>query len=123
METVLIVEDDGLLAFELVGIVEQYCECKAISVSSVRQALIQLELPVAFALLDINVQDGTTYELARLLMERSIPFAFTSGANRDALPHELIGARFIQKPCSVSAIVAAIRDGVFGHGSAAARRS
>jgi DNA-binding response OmpR family regulator len=65
------------------------------SVSGARQAMAA---PLDFALLDIEVTDGRTFEIARELQRNGAAFVFISGARPEALPADLGGAPFISKP-------------------------
>ena len=58
-----------------------------------------------FALLDIDVVGGKSFEVASHLNERKIPFAFVSASERSELPPDLRNARLIPKPYHESAIV------------------
>ena len=66
------------------------------SVTEARRALGRAAFDAAF--LDIDVLDGKTFEVARLLAERGTPFAFVSGARRDEVPPPLRQVPFLPKP-------------------------
>lgn len=51
-----------------------------------------------FAFLDIEVTDGRTFDIARKLDAKFVPFAFVSGLDRQQVPLEVRGAPFIAKP-------------------------
>ncbi|HEX8165052.1 MAG TPA: response regulator [Beijerinckiaceae bacterium] len=61
-----------------------------------------------FALLDVDVTDGKSYDVACALAERRIPFVFVSGSKPGELPAALRDARFISKPFLEETIVAAL---------------
>lgn len=50
------------------------------------------------ALLDIDVVDGKTFDVAHLLAARGTPFAFVSGARREDVPPPLRQVPFLPKP-------------------------
>ena len=58
-----------------------------------------------FALLDIDLGDGQSFELAFRLRERHIPFAFVSGSRRSDLTFDLRGVAFVAKPYAEDVIL------------------
>ena len=96
---VLIVEDDPLVALDLQAIVSEAADAEVAVAHSVRDARRVLD-DAAFdaALLDIDVLDGKTFEVAEMLAERGTPFAFVSGARREDVPPALQHAPFLPKP-------------------------
>ncbi len=101
---VLIVEDEPLLAFDIKHNIELHEGLSAVCVSSVRDAWLQLKNQFDLVFLDINVRDGTTYDLARELRKRIIPFVFTSGSLLSNLPEDLQAEQHIPKPCDYKCI-------------------
>ncbi|MBB3974703.1 response regulator [Hansschlegelia beijingensis] len=101
---VLILEDDAILALDLATIVCCWTDADVTSCRSVAQARRALSGGFDFALLDVDVQDGKSYEFARSLKDRSLPFAFVSGSDADDAPDELRDAAFISKPYDQRAI-------------------
>ncbi|MDR4307065.1 response regulator [Chelatococcus sambhunathii] len=95
---VLILEDDAILALDLATIVACWTDADITSCRSVAQAKKALLAGFDLALLDIDVLDGKSYELAETLKERQLPFAFVSGSNSDDRPEALRDAAFISKP-------------------------
>jgi DNA-binding LytR/AlgR family response regulator len=86
---VLIVEDEPLIAMDLEATIAEIRPATVIvkpSLASTKEVLDEL---FDFAFLDVNVANGKTYELARLLDEHGVPFAFVSAMARVALPGEL----------------------------------
>jgi DNA-binding response OmpR family regulator len=49
-------------------------------------------------LLDVDLRDGFSYDIARNLQTRKVPFIFVSGIPQQTLPLELRDAPFIRKP-------------------------
>ena len=69
-----------------------------------------------FALLDVDVIDGKSFELAGELMERRIPFAFVSASRPSELPPHLQNVAFIPKPFEEALILRSItRDLALTH--------
>jgi DNA-binding LytR/AlgR family response regulator len=100
MSRVLIVEDEGWLAFDMQDWVESDMGLSAIAVPGVHRAMEVVEQGVDFAFLDVNVVDGVTFDLARILLGRNIPFAFVSGVTIYEIPPDLKVVPFIMKPAS-----------------------
>ena len=108
-QRVLIVEDDPLIAMDLESIA---AEAGAISVAcaSVREALACLEAhDYALALLDIDVSDGQTFSIARLLRERGVPVCFVSALRRVDIPAELADMPLLPKPYRAAELRETIR--------------
>lgn len=102
---VLILEDDPFIALDLKAIVEGEGHEVAGVFDSLAQARAHLGDGFDFALLDIDVSDGKSFEIAAALLERSIPFAFVSASRPNELPGDLRGASFIPKPFQEAAVV------------------
>lgn len=64
---------------------------------------------VDFALLDVDLPDGKSYDVASRLDQKMIPFAFVSGSAPAEMPAHLRHARFIAKPYQPSAIIDSLR--------------
>lgn len=95
---ILILEDEPLVALDLESMVAAAANSEIAWSPSVAGAQTALAEPLDFALLDIDVLDGKTFDLARRLEERGTPFAFVSGSRIDEVPIELRDAPFIRKP-------------------------
>jgi DNA-binding response OmpR family regulator len=102
---VLILEDDPLIALDLQMIVESEGHEVVGVYDSLAQACDRLKEDVDFALLDIDVVDGKSFDLATALCNRRIPFVFVSAASRGELPIHLRQAHFIPKPYQEAAII------------------
>jgi DNA-binding NtrC family response regulator len=101
---VLILEDDAILALDLATIVCCWTDANVTSCRSLAQAKRALNGAFDLALLDVDVPDGKSYEIASQLKERHLPFAFVSGSEPDEAPEELQDAAFISKPYDQRAI-------------------
>jgi CheY-like chemotaxis protein len=95
---VLIVEDEPMVAMDLESIVLNVIAADVVVAPSVSGARQAMAAPLDFALLDIEVTDGQTYEIARELQRNGAAFVFVSGARPETLPSDLRGAPFISKP-------------------------
>jgi CheY-like chemotaxis protein len=108
MLTVLILEDDPLIALDTAATVEDDGNAKVLMAGTLTEASkVNLgELDVA--ILDVNIGAQTSYAFARQLLDAGIPFAFASGSQQSAAPNDLSAAPFLAKPCSRSKILAFI---------------
>src|SRR5271166_4387694 len=95
---VLIVEDEPMVAMDLESIVLGVIAADVVVVTSVSGARQAMAAPLDLALLDIEVTDGRTFEIARELQRNGASFVFISGAHPEAVPPDLRGAPFISKP-------------------------
>jgi hypothetical protein len=60
------------------------------------------ENPVSGAILDVLLVRETSFPIARLLMQRGIPFLFLTGSPMELLPEDLRGATVVRKPLEPS---------------------
>lgn len=109
--SVLVVEDNLLIAMDAEDIFRSLGAEEVRVVGSVQAALLELAsndgLPVEFALLDVNLGNETSHEVARQLKRSDIQFVFATGYGENAkMPEDLSGARFIGKPYDKDAISA-----------------
>lgn len=115
MPHILVLEDDALLAFTLGGELEERFALPVVIAPTVGRAARSLEQhEIVFALLDINLGNETSYDFARLLRTRRVPFVFTSGTNRSAVPDDLKQEAFVGKPCDVRLLEALIHSSLLG---------
>lgn len=106
---VLIVEDDAFIALDLETAALSAGVERTTLCASVAEARRAAAMQIDFALLDIDLGDGQSYEIARDLKERGIPFAFVSASRATDLPPDLAGTPFIAKPFFAIAITGAVR--------------
>lgn len=102
---VLILEDDPFIALDLCSIVEAEGHEVVGVCASLAQARTHLADAFDFALLDIDLADGKSFDVASVLADREIPFAFVSASQRSEVPLHLRGARFIAKPYEEATIL------------------
>jgi DNA-binding response OmpR family regulator len=104
---ILILEDDPLIALDLQTIVEAEGHDASVC-GSVAEARRWLDDDIAFALLDVDVRDGKSFEVAAAFQERAIPFAFVTGSKHSEIPAALADAGFVAKPFMEDAILACL---------------
>lgn len=113
--TVLVVEDDALLALDL----SQQLEVSGFDVlgpaNSVSSALALLrDRHCDAGVLDIHLGRETSEAIAHALLASGIPFITVSGYSRSQRPPVFDGAPLLSKPLRVSALVTALRDAIAG---------
>jgi CheY-like chemotaxis protein len=113
---VLIVEDDPFIAMDIeTAVAEQFGdEVELIVVESVAQARRAVAGRLSCALLDIDVIDGKTFEVADALQKTGVPFAFVSGSAPHEVPKPLRQARFLRKPFSTREVATFVLSAIGG---------
>ena len=108
---VLLVEDEGGVALLLEAMLEELgCEI-ANSVARVARAFEAVEAGAFdLAVLDVNVGGETSFDLARLLIERRTPIVFSTGYGASGLPEDLRSLPVLSKPFSLEGLRSAIRE-------------
>ena len=109
---VLILENNPLIAFDLQTIVEGEGHHVVGVCDTLVEARRHLSDEFDFAILDVDLFDGKSFEVASALHERHIPFAFVSASSRSEVPPHLRDVHFIPKPFREAAIVHSIRTDV-----------
>jgi hypothetical protein len=89
MAKVLIVEDEAFIAWDLGTLVAEATGAETCLAATARAGNDAREAGIDFALLDVNVSDGTTFELAHRLISDNVPFAFVSARDPAFLPADL----------------------------------
>jgi CheY-like chemotaxis protein len=107
---VLVVEDEPFISLELEDIVRDAVPSLVVVKSTVKEAKKVLNETFNLALLDVSVTNGETHEIARLLDNAHVPYAFVSATEKKDLPPELQRARFIPKPFRESQVTVIVLD-------------
>jgi DNA-binding response OmpR family regulator len=108
----LIVEDQVLIALSIEAYLEDIGYEAAGPFTGRMDALewLKFNTPQA-AVLDYNLKDGVSTELARELRNRRVPFLVYSGhARRSDTPKEFLDVPWIEKPCSRAAILDTLKQ-------------
>jgi CheY-like chemotaxis protein len=98
---VLIVEDESLISMLLEDMVADLGGVVAASASQLGRALeIVNGSDIAFdlAVLDVNLGGQEAFPVADVLVERGVPFAFSTGYGASGLPEPWRGRPTLQKP-------------------------
>jgi CheY-like chemotaxis protein len=106
---ILIVEDEPVLALELVSILEDEGAIVVAVAQSVASALDTVrEYWINCALLDIHLNGESSYPVADALSELNLPFAFVTGYSESAPPPQHIQRPVINKPFSATHVIEAV---------------
>ena len=115
-KTILIAEDEMLVAMELESMLEAL-GCTILGpAKSAKRALALLDREGAdAALLDLNLLGSYDASLAKRLLERGIPFAVVTGYSAEALKApELRNAPYVNKPATRATIQRALERALGG---------
>jgi DNA-binding LytR/AlgR family response regulator len=102
---VLILEDDFLLSEDLANLVRDALDAIPVVATTVSDATDLIDDNIVFAFLDIDLPDGTSYSVAKKLLESGIPLVFVTGKEREIVPKEFKNIPFVAKPASVDNLV------------------
>ena len=108
-QRLLVVEDELLVALDIESILSEAGLVVIGPASSAAEALeLIAEAPPDAALLDANLSGEPITEVAKVLSERSIPFAYVTGYGRESLPPDY-PAPIVTKPFDTDQLLAAAR--------------
>lgn len=107
---VLVVEDSMMVAIDMVDMFQQIGVHSVETAATVAQALRLLEdFTPDFALLDVSLRRGTTFEVATVLQDRGIPFCFGTGYGSDLeMPDEFKERTILTKPVDSAVLHATV---------------
>lgn len=107
--TILIVEDEPLIAMMLEDFLESLGHIVRASVDSVAEALAEVE-QAAFdiAILDVNLKGENVWPVAARLRAREIPFVIATGGHVDPPPAEFASVPMIEKPYTIDRVTPAL---------------
>lgn len=110
--SILVVEDDWLIAADHTDTLEQVGYLVLGPVSSVSAALQMIDgIHIDAAVLDLNLNGHASYPIAELLILKGIPFLFVSGYSVRDLRKEFANVQLLPKPVDNTALLSAI-DGL-----------
>ena len=106
---IVILEDDYYQAHDCQQLLEQAgARITAITATIPDLDALLAEGPIDVVLIDINLGHGLSFDFARALKARSIPFVFLTGYDAGMLPDDLAGSPYLSKPADAARIVAAL---------------
>jgi DNA-binding response OmpR family regulator len=106
---VVIIEDDYYQAHDC----RQMLESAGAQVIAISATIPDLDAllakgPIDAVLIDINLGHGLSFDFARELQARAIPFVFLTGYDAGMLPDDLAGSPYLSKPADGARIIAAL---------------
>ncbi len=108
----LLVEDEALLAMSIEDMLHDAgCIVVGPALSASDGEALAAREPLDAAVLDINLSDGRSFNIADVLRERSVPFCFSTGYGATGVPIEYAGIPVLPKPyseASLKAVLAAL---------------
>jgi CheY-like chemotaxis protein len=106
---ILVVEDEFLIALDIVAALEQAGIAVAGPASTVQDAIAAIEgQQIRGVLLDAHLGGESVGRIADALKTRAIPFAFVSGYGRESLPEAYRQVPLVRKPFTDKDLLAAI---------------
>jgi CheY-like chemotaxis protein len=110
---VFVVEDEALVLFSVIDMLDQIGRTVAASAQRLDDALRKAaEFSFDIALLDVSIGGKRIDPVADLLASRNLPFAFASGHEREALPQRFKDRPLLAKPYVAAQLHAALVDGL-----------
>ena len=99
IRSVLVVEDEMIVAMLMEDLLRSLGVEEVYIAADVKSALKLLETrPVDCAVLDLWVRDGDTMAVADILVDKGIPFVFSSGSDAGAIAERHAARPLISKP-------------------------
>jgi DNA-binding response OmpR family regulator len=108
MNSILVLEDDPMIASGWAALLEERFDCPVLVARSVAEAVNLAGPGLKLALLDVEVSDGNSFQLAALMSKRHIPCIFVSGSDPSRLPEDLVSIPFFRKPVMPEELTAAV---------------
>ena len=109
---VLIVEDDAIIALDFEDTILGFGVKTVRTASNVARALeLIADRAPDFALLDVGLASGKSFDVAERLQTMQIPFVFISGyGSKVVLPPALRDTPMLPKPCTTDVLQAALQQ-------------
>lgn len=107
---VLVVEDEGMVALLIEGMLEQLggeVVASAASLDQARTAAKQEEIDLA--LLDVNINGQLVFPVAEILSTRHVPFVFSTGYGVGSLPEAYKAHQVLNKPFGIEELERKVR--------------
>lgn len=103
--SILIVEDEPLIAMMLEDFLESMGHTVRGTCDSVKDALAETEKGgFDLAILDVNLKGESVWPVAAALRERGTPFVLASGGHVEPPPAEFKNAPMIEKPFTIDRV-------------------
>ena len=113
--SILVVEDEPLIAMMLEDFLESLGHRVHASCESVQDAIAAAEKGgFDVAILDVNLGGENAWPVARKLREKEIPFVIATGGHVEPPPPEFADAPLIEKPYTVDRVTPALEAALAG---------
>ncbi len=113
--SILIVEDEPLIAMMLEDFLDSLGHTISGTCDSVKCALEEVEKGgFDLAILDVNLKGENVWPVASLLREKNVPFVIATGGHVERPPPEFNNAPVIEKPYTVDRVTPAIEAAFAG---------
>jgi CheY-like chemotaxis protein len=103
---VLVIEDEYFLADDIARALRELGARVVGPVGELEEAtsLVDADIAIDAAVLDINLQSDMIFPLARTLRARKVPFVFTTGYDRKSIEAEFGDVSLWEKPLDIPAM-------------------
>ena len=109
--TILIVEDEPLIAMMLEDFLESLGHSVSATCDTVKDALAETEKGgFEVAILDVNLKGENVWPVAERLREQGIPFVLATGGHVDPPPAQFSSVPVIEKPYTVDRVTPALNE-------------
>ena len=113
--TILVVEDEPLIAMMLEDFLETLGHSVHASCDSVKDAVDQADKGgFDVAILDVNLNGESVWPVAHKLREKKIPFVIATGGHVEPPPSEFKDVPLIEKPYTVDRVTPALDAALAG---------
>jgi len=113
--TILIVEDEPLIAMMLEDFLESLGHIVKASCDNVADALTAIARDgFDIAILDVNLKGESVWPVATALRQRGVPFVLASGGHVDPPPAEFAHVPLIEKPYTIDRVTPALEAALAG---------
>ena len=110
---VLVAEDDHIQCDGIVACITDFGATvvgPAHNLSEAHQLVTSNSIDIA--VVDIDLGDGDTFDLARVLQSKGLPFIFATGYNCRKVPADFGHVRCLEKPFTEDALVSSLVDAI-----------
>lgn len=109
--TILIVEDEPLIAMMLEDFLESLGHSVRATCDTVQDALAEVDKGgFEVAILDVNLKGENVWPVAERLRQRGIPFVLATGGHVDPPPPQFASVPVIEKPYTVDRVTPALDE-------------
>jgi len=109
--SIFLVEDETLIRMMVVDMVVELGHTIAAEAADLKHGLVLAQKATFdFAILDMQLLDGSSEPIAEILQQRKIPFALATGYNALHVPKRYDGCAILQKPFEMTKLQTCIEE-------------